>query len=80
MISIHGSFAIFRTQTPDGKDAILLLPEPVGEVLTYVNGNDEPAEISFKDVTGGEGDSKSYLTLEFDHAEVQLGSYKPTIT
>jgi hypothetical protein len=83
MQSIHGSFSIHRTQTVDGKHAILLVPNPVAQTpLMYAmdDEKDESAEVHFRDVQGGNFAPNEYLTLLYPNDyEINLGPYIPIV-
>jgi hypothetical protein len=83
MQSIHGSFAIHRTQTVDGRNAILLIPNPVDEFPLNFSMDDERgegAEIYFGNVQGGEFPPDSYLTLVFsEEYSIDLAPYVPLV-
>lgn len=83
MQSLHGEFAIHKIKTPDGRDAIMVVPNPVSEApLTFSwKDTDESAEVYFGNVDGGENPSDTYLTLVFPgDYRVCLGPYLPAVT
>lgn len=55
---LEGNFAVHRTKTVNGKDAILVIPEPDGEVLLL-----DECPMSFELFRGGENPPESYLTV-----------------
>ena len=78
MRSIHGNFAVFRTKTPDGKNAIMLVPEgiDVGLTLSDNEGKDMSGDITFETVQGGENSPDSYLTVRYPGDEtIHYGPY-----
>lgn len=83
MASIHGNFAIFRTKTPDGKNAIMLVPEGLDIGLAYSANDekDESGEIDFGLTEGGENPPESYLTIRYaDDFVLHFGPYRPMVT
>jgi hypothetical protein len=83
MQSIHGNFAIHRTKTVDGKNAILLVPYAHLDsqiIVSLDDSKDDSAEVYFEDVQGGESLPNEYLTLVYpgDYT-LCLGPYVPTI-
>ena len=55
---IEGRFRIHRTQSANGSNAILVIPETPNDVLTL-----DKKEITFEHVDGGQYDPDSYLTI-----------------
>lgn len=54
---LEGNFAVHRAKTVNGKDAILVIPEPDGEVLLL-----DECPVSFEYVAGDESNPNEYLT------------------
>lgn len=69
---LEGNFAVHRAKTINGKDAILVIPEPDGEVLLL-----DECPVSFEYVTGGENRPDSYITIR--HADGDVVHFGPDI-
>jgi hypothetical protein len=83
MRSIHGDFAMYRTKTQDGRNAIRVVPEPeIGAPLLHsFNEEDDSEPISFERVEDGENHPDSYLTVtRHDGLKVHFGPYIPRVT
>ena len=65
--SISGNFAIHRTKTINGKDAILIVPED-DIPLFYETGN-HFLPVSFEHVEGGETPPDTYLTITYPNGD-----------
>lgn len=66
---LEGNFAVHRAKDLNGKDAVLVVPEPDGEILLL---DDSP--ISFGRVEGGDNPPDSYLTVTYaDGDKVHYG-------
>lgn len=76
MPSIHGNFAMHRTTTPDGRDAVMIVPEREGELGLRYSTEEMPVEettlIEFRRVDGGEHPPGSYLTLDYPESDMTL--------
>ncbi len=79
MPSIYGKFAMHRIQTPDGRNAIMLVPEKDDDVLRYVHIDDpddertlDSAAIEFRVCGEGDHPPDSYLTLDYPAEDLTL--------
>lgn len=82
MQSICGSFAMHRIKTVDGKNAIMLVPEP-DDSAPMLHGSgftDESEPITFEAVEGGESPEDSYLTITLNNGDkIHFGPYMPRV-
>lgn len=77
MRSISGDFAMYRTKTPDGKDAIMIVIEPDGAPPLLHSYNDgDSQEISFERVEGGDSAPDQYVTITHTNGDkTHFGPY-----
>jgi hypothetical protein len=67
--TIEGNFSVHRTKTVNGKDALLVIPERNGDVLTL-----DECDISFERVDDGNYPPDTYLTItNYDGVKIHLG-------